>query len=146
MISPWFFYGVSMKYEEIISFESLYKAHLRARRCKQYKKEVIAFQNNLASNLWKLHYELKYKRYNIKEYKKFYVYEPKKREIQAISYADRVVEHALCDNFLIPLVSKYLIFDNVACRIDKGSNLAQIRLRKFMIEAIKIMPGGSLTA
>ena len=90
-----------MKYEEIISFESLYKAHLRARRCKQNKKEVIAFQNNLASNLWKLHYEIKYKRYNIKEYKKFYVYEPKKREIQAISYAVRVVEHALCDNFLI---------------------------------------------
>lgn len=124
-------------WEKIISFESLYKAHRRARLSKRHKKEVVEFENNLSENLWKLHYELKYGKYKISGYRSFMIYDPKKREIQAISYRDRVVQHSLCDNYLIPLLEKKLIYDNVACRKKKGSSLAFKRLREFMTEHYK---------
>ena len=113
-----------MKYEDIISFEALYRANKVARKGKMYKKEVIDFQNNLGSNLWKLHYELKYNTYKLGKYYKFIIYDPKEREIQAIPYIDRVVLHSLCDNYLVPTISKQLIYDNVTCLKKKGSSLA----------------------
>ncbi len=61
------------------------------------------------------------------------IYDPKEREIQAISYRDRIVQHTLCDNFLMPLLEKRLIYDNVACRKRKGSGFAIARLKQFMV-------------
>lgn len=124
-------------FDEIISFENLYKAHRRARLGKRHKKEVIEFEMNLSENLWQLHYDLKYGRYQIGGYHKFMIYDPKEREIQAISYRDRVVQHTLCDNFLIPLMERKLIYDNGACRKEKGTHFVIGRLRKFMTEHYK---------
>lgn len=126
-----------MNWEEVISFENLYKAHRRARLCKRHKKEVINFEANLSQNLWDLHYALKYGTYKISGYNKFFVFDPKEREVQAITYKDRVVQHSLCDNYLIPLIDKHLIFDNVACRKGKGTGAAIARFRFFMTKFYK---------
>ncbi|MBO4630178.1 MAG: hypothetical protein J5687_09545 [Treponema sp.] len=124
-------------FEQIISFENLLKAHRRARCCKQYKREVIQFEANLSHNLWKLHYDLKYRRYNINEYRKFMIYDPKEREIQAIPYKDRIVQHSVCDNLLIPLMERHLINANCACRKEKGTDYAIKLLRGFMTKHYK---------
>lgn len=124
-------------FENVISFENLYKAHRRARLGKRHKKEVILFESELSKNLWNLHYELKYNNYKISDYHKFTIYDPKEREIQAISYKDRVVQHSLCDNYLIPLLEKHLIYDNVACRKKKGTTFAIKRLRQFLTSHYK---------
>ena len=126
-----------VSFEEIISFESLLEAHKRARLCKQHKKEVIEFELNLSANLWALHYELKYQHYKIGEYRKFMIYDPKEREIQAIPYRDRVVQHAVCDRLLIPLLENHLIDANCACRVGKGTDYAIKLLRKFMTRHYK---------
>lgn len=125
-----------MKYDEIFTFKNLYIANQKCKRGKEHKKEVIEFQMSLGPNLWELFYELKYKKYRIEKYNKFKIYDPKEREIQAISYRDRIVQRAFCDNYLIPLISKYLIFDNVACRVNKGASLAIKRIKKFLNEYI----------
>lgn len=121
-------------FDEIISFESLYKAHRRARLGKRHKKEVIEFEMNLSENLWKLHYELKYGTYKIEDYNEFMVFDPKEREIQAIHYRDRIVQHSICDNFFIPVLDRRLIYDNSACRVGKGTHFIMKRLKKFMRE------------
>lgn len=105
---------------------------MRARLSKRHKKEVIQFEMNLSENLWKLHYDLKYGRYRVGGYHKFMIYDPKEREIQAITYRDRIVQHSICDNFLTPLLEKRLIYDNAACRKGKGSSFAIKRLKSFM--------------
>lgn len=117
-----------MNYDEIFTFENLYEAHLKARSGKRCKKDVILFENNLSFNLWQLYDELKSKKYSVEKYNKFYVYEPKKREIQALLYKDRVVQHALCDLYLYPLLTKRFIYDNCACQKGKGTDFARDRL------------------
>ena len=132
---PVFFDNQYMKvagFEQIISFSSLLQAHQKARCGKQYKKEVIEFEAHLSRNLWALHYDLKYHRYKIQEYRKFTIYDPKEREIQAIPYRDRIVQHALCDVLLIPLLENHLIDANCACRMGKGTDYAIKLLRSFM--------------
>lgn len=119
-------------FDNIISFENLYKAHRRARLGKRHKKEVIEFEGNLSENIWRIHYDLKYGKYMVGGYHSFMIYDPKEREIQAISYRDRVVQHSLCDNYLIPILEKHLIYDNAACRKNKGTSFAIKRWREFM--------------
>lgn len=125
------------EWDTMIGFTGLYKAHRRARLGKRHKKEVIEFEMNLSENLWATHYDLKYGKYRVGGYHTFMIYDPKEREIQAIHYRDRIVQHTFCDNFLTPLLDRHLIYDNAACRKNKGSHFAIKRLRRFMTEHYK---------
>ena len=120
------------EYEKIYQFENLYRAYKMAARCKRTKREVIEFELNLAENLWKLHDELENRRYQTPPYHRFMIYDPKKREIQALSFRGRVVQHSLCDNVLKPYFEKRLIYDCAACRENKGTHFAMKRLTGFL--------------
>lgn len=120
------------EYEKIYQFENLYRAYKMAARCKRTKREVIEFELNLAENLWKLHDELEDRRYQTPPYHRFMIYDPKKREIQALSFRGRVVQHSLCDNVLKPYFEKRLIYDCAACRENKGTHFAMKRLTGFL--------------
>lgn len=87
--------------------------------------------------LWWLLQRLEYRQYKIGGYHKFMIYDPKEREIQALSFADRVFQHLLCDNILMPYLEPRLIYDNAACREGKGTHFALNRLEKFMREHYK---------
>ena len=124
-------------YEKICDFENLYKAHKRARFCKRHKKDVILFEMNLAENLWKIKNSLENRTYKVSGYNKFMIFDPKEREIQALSYYDRIVQHVLCDEVLTPFFDKRLIYDNCACRIGKGTHFALKRLSTFFQQHYK---------
>ena len=126
--------GLMYGYEQMCSFKNLYNAHLAARRGKRDKAEVIRFEMNLAENLCNLQKELTEKTYYPRGYKHFMIYEPKARSIYAPDYADRVVQHCLCDNILMPTFERRLIYDNAACRIGKGTHFSMDRLSGFMRE------------
>ncbi len=121
-----------MKLEEIFTFENLYNAYKKCRVAKQHKGEVIRFETNLSINLTKIIKELLSRKYKLGNYKKFYIYEPKERLIEALPFKDRVVVRCLCDICLKPKIEKKLIYDNCACRIGKGTTFAIRRLHKFL--------------
>ena len=122
------------EYENMYSFQNLYNAHKAARRGKRDKTEVIRFEMNLAENLCELQQELEQRTYCPHGYKHFMVYEPKARSIFAPDYADRVVQHCLCDNIVMPKLDPKLIYDNAACRVGKGTHFSINRLSGFMRE------------
>lgn len=122
-----------LKYEQLFTFKNLYNAYLKSRKSKRFKKEVINFESNLGSNLSKLQEELLNEKYGLNglNYHSFMVYEPKERRVDAIEFKDRIVQHCLCDNYLVPLYEKRLIYDNAATRINKGTDFARKRLKYF---------------
>lgn len=124
-------------FEKIYSFENLYHAHLRARLGKRHEKEVIDFENNLSANLVFLSESIRTKTYRISGYYNFKVYDPKERDIHALHYRDRVVQHCICDEVLEPILDKMLIYDNCACRKSKGTHFSMDRLSKFLREFYK---------
>ncbi|MCL2797460.1 MAG: RNA-directed DNA polymerase [Firmicutes bacterium] len=124
-------------FEKISAFESLYAAHKAARLGKRNKSEVIRFEMRLSENLFALKDELERGVYRVAGYKKFFVFDPKTREIQALSYRDRIVQHSICDNVLEPYFERRLIYDNAACRKGKGTHFAMDRLTGFLREHYK---------
>lgn len=125
-----------MKLDEIFTFENLYSAYKNCRMSKQHKGEVIRFESNLAVNLNNLNKELTTKNYKLGNYKKFYIYEPKERLIEALTFKDRVIVRCFCDVCLKPKIEKKLIYDNCACRKGKGTTFAIDGLHKFLKKGI----------
>lgn len=121
-----------MTLEEIFTFENIYAAHKWCRKSKQHKGEVIRFEIDLSKNITELIKELTSRKYKLGKYRKFKLFEPKERLIEALSYKDRVVLMCFVTNVLKPIISKHVIYDNVACQKNKGTDFGLNRLTKFL--------------
>ncbi|MFC1612806.1 reverse transcriptase domain-containing protein [Patescibacteria group bacterium] len=113
------------------SFENLYSAYLKARSCKRYKEYVLEFSYNLEQNLFFLQDELITQKYHCGKYNEFIVNDSKKRLIKAPDFRDRIVHHALC-NIIEPIFDNSFIHDSYACRKNKGTHKAILRLKGFL--------------
>lgn len=123
---------MKFNYELIYDFDNLYRAYLASRRSKRSTREVIQFEMNIGPNLCQLQQELRDGSYQLSGYYHFTIHDPKVREIYALHYRDRILQHSLCDNVLAPYFERHLIYDNAACRKDKGTLFAMNRLNGFM--------------
>ena len=97
-----------------------------------HKEDVINFELNLSESLWRLHGALESKTCRPAPYYPFTIHDPKTREIQALRFADRVVQRSLFDNALRPWFEARLICDCAACRKGEGTHFAMDRLTEFM--------------
>ncbi|MCI1244457.1 MAG: RNA-directed DNA polymerase [Bacilli bacterium] len=112
--------------------DNLYKASQECRRGVNWKDSVIGFQSNLISNLSRLKAELISGRYRIMPYKRFVVYEPKERKIEATYHRDRVVQRALCNAYLYDGLTRHFIYDNGANQKGKGTDFTRGRLKVLL--------------
>ncbi|MBQ8222988.1 MAG: hypothetical protein IJZ87_06555 [Bacteroidales bacterium] len=105
--------------EKIADRDNLLLAFYKAKRGKQYKKEVISFGDNLEYNITKLQNEIISGRVSVGKYHSFVITDPKKRNIYAASFDERVLHHAImivCHQYF----ERNLIETTYATRIDKG--------------------------
>lgn len=126
------FSQMKFDYSKICNFDNLYQAYIVSRRGKRDTREVVQFEMNAGANLCQLKEELETGTYKISGYYHFTIHGPKVREIYALHYRDRIVQHSLCDNILMPYFENHLIYDNAACRKGKGTLFAMNRLNGFM--------------
>jgi len=119
---------------QITCFENLFEAYKEARKGKRYRDDVLNFSYNLEENLINLQNKLLWKLWRPGKFRSFYVYDPKKRLIQAPPFQDRVVHHALV-KIIEPLFERKFIYDSYACRKGKGIHAATLRLQAFLRRA-----------
>lgn len=117
---------------ENLTFEKMYKAHLRAKKHKTYKDEVIKFEFNLENNLINLINQIKTNTYHLGKYYEFKVYEPKERIIKALPYIDRIVHQWYVEEFIKPYIVPKLISDTYACIPSRGTHNAVQQVQNYM--------------
>jgi retron-type reverse transcriptase len=117
--------------ERIIDWDNLERAHRLARRGKRDRFEVGLFEANLWEELGTLQMEMLWGTYRPGRYRAFLVYEPKRREILAAPYRDRVAQHAICA-LCGPIWDKGMIYDSYACRPGKGSHAGAARVERWL--------------
>lgn len=118
-------------YNKIVTFQNLWQASRKARRGKRDKNEVLEFEYNLEENLFDIQEKLINESYQFGDYIHFTITEPKRREISAAPYKDRVVHHAIC-NIIEPILDRAMIYHSYACRINKGMHKAQDIAQKYI--------------
>ena len=119
-------------FEKVIDFNNMYKAYKKAKRGKGYKKSSAQFGIMALDGINKLIEQLKDKTYQISPYQEFKVYEPKERIIKTTSFKDKVVQHSLCDNVILPKLKQAFIYDNCAGQKGKGTLFGLNRLSEQM--------------
>jgi retron-type reverse transcriptase len=119
-------------YPDIINIENVYYALHKTRLGKEkYKLPAIHFVNNETVNLNYLVYELSNQTYEVGEYTKFKVYEPKEREIYAPRFRDKIVQHMI-HNVIKEIYFPCFIYDSYACIENKGTHACNDRIGHFL--------------
>lgn len=120
-------------YPQIYSFESLYSGYLKARKGKRHGREVQVFELDLEGNLIQLQNELIWSMYKTGEYRRFIVNEPKEREVAALPFRDRVVQHSLV-SVIEQIWERRFIHDSYACRPGRGTHKGADRAQQMLRE------------
>lgn len=108
--------------------EDLYGAYYDARKHKSSKPYVKRFEENLDENLKELCNELYYRRYKPLPSSCFIVTEPKKREVFAAEFRDRIVHH-LYYNYTHKIYERTFIYDTYSCIKGRGTHFGVKRLQ-----------------
>lgn len=125
--------------EKITDWENLLLAYKKAKKGKTGINEVEMFGANLWLNLGNIQLHLLAGTFKMGAYRAFVVYEPKKRQILAAPFRDRVVQHAIL-NILEPQWDKRMIEDTYACRKGKGTHKAAHRIQYWLRNMAKNQP------
>ena len=124
-------------FERVVDFKNMYKAYRKSKCGKGFKRSSAKFNIMALDGINTLIRQLKDKTYQISKYNEFKVYEPKERIIQTTSFKDKVVQHSLCDNVLLPKMQEIFIKDNCAGQKGKGTLFGLNRLSEQMHEFYK---------
>ena len=120
--------------EQICSWDNLLLAYKRTAKGKRSTRSYLQFREYDLINLEKLQKELIDGTYKLDEFREFDIYVPKHRHIKALSFRDRIVQHAIC-NIIEPIFDGTFVSNTYACRRNKGTHAGvkyvQSVLRKY---------------
>ena len=131
---------INSHFSDTLTFSKLYEAHMRARKHKMSKGEVLLFEFDLENNLWNLINSIKNKTYSLGDYREFKIYEPKERLIKSLPYKDRVVHQWYVEEFIKRYITPKFISSTFACLDGKGTHKAVDCLQKYMQKYSSINP------
>lgn len=124
-----------MDFEDVTNFENLYRAYKKSKQGKGYNQSRLKFEIAALDGVIQLKRMLEQKTFTVSPYNQFKVYEPKERVIEAGSFKDKIIQHSLCDNVLLPALQSEFIQTNVAGQIGKGTNYGLDCLKGHMLLA-----------
>lgn len=127
-----------ISFQQTFGFDAIYQATIKCRRGVMWKNTTLNFDNRRAVNCWKLTQELADGAYRKSRPIRFDISERGKlRHISAVTFRDRVVQRALCDNSLVPIVRSQLIYDNAASLPGRGTSFARKRFEQHYRQAVR---------
>lgn len=126
-------------FERITAWDNLVAAYREARKGKRRSPEVAAFDVDAFANLVNIHEHLLRGTWQPGQARRFWVRDPKWREIAAPPFPDRIVHHAIV-RIIEPLFERRFIHDSYACRRGKGTHAAVRRTQSFLRGAVRTWP------
>lgn len=126
-------------YDKNLTYENLKKAHLKSKKGKGLRREVILFSLKEEEYIRYLYEKLKNGTYVHGKYTMFKVREPKERMIEKAAYIDRVVHRWIVDNFLTPYYVPSFIKTTYACIAGKRNAQCNFRFASWYEKNEKVI-------
>lgn len=96
------------------------------------KKKIEDFNDYYTVNISMIENCLKDKTYKVGKYNIFFIQEPKLRVIMSQNISDKLVNHLVAKYFLIDILEKNLIDENIATRKNKGTKYGIDLVKKYL--------------
>lgn len=128
-------YASADSFEKVFSYTNLYRSYRCCRRGVSWKASVQKYVANAPLNVLHTHTQLHNGKYKSPGFFEFDLYERgKARHIRSTIIGERVVQRCLCDNALVPMMERTLIYDNGASMKNKGYDFALNRITRHLQE------------
>lgn len=129
------YHFIIMKYNDFLNPEILYQSFKECRKGVSWKYSVQKFSLYRFFELNTLIQKLERRDFNFEECKVFDICERgKERHIKAVGLQERILQKTICREYLVPLLSKSLIFDNGATLKGKGVSFSRNRIVKHLTD------------
>lgn len=120
-------------FDDVFTYKNLYDAFGKCKRGVMWKSSVQSYRANLPSNIYEIYAQLNDGTYRSRGFEEFTINERgKTRHIKSVHISERCVQRCLCDNYLVPLLSRSLIYDNGATIENKGTDFTIRRLKTHL--------------
>ena len=120
-------------YEKVISVSSMVRAAISSRKGVRWKASVQRYMWSVLRHSIALKDSLSKGVSPVMGFICFDICERGKlRHIRSVHFRERVVQRSLCDNALVPVLSRSLIYDNGASLAGKGIHFAAFRCREHL--------------
>lgn len=124
--------NLPLTFDQAMSFEYLYKAYIKCKKGVMWKDSVLSFSEHSIDEVTKLAKQISEGTYKLRNPHIFTIHGPKVRNIVSMWIGDRIVQRSLCDNVIYPIMTKKLIYANVACQKGKGTDCGRNLLKKYL--------------
>lgn len=122
-----------MNTDDIFSTTALIHSFKKCRKGVHWKPSVQAYDANLVLNSRKNSKLIYSNKWETKGFHEFDIIERgKPRHIKSVDIGERCIQRSVCDNFITPILSHYLIYDNSATLTNKGTDFALDRVTHFL--------------
>ena len=120
-------------FDKVTNANSLYSAYVLARKNSDWKSSVQKYGMNALLNIFHTQRELRAGEYRQMPFVEFTLHERgKTRRIKSLHIRDRVIQRALCDQVLIPVLTPSLTYDNGASIKGKGITFTRNRFKAHL--------------
>lgn len=117
-------------FDSVTDSYSLLLAYYKCRKGVTWKGSVQRYEQHLLRNISDTSRKLNDGEIVTKGFCEFDINERgKERHIKSVHISERVVQKSLCDNVLVPVLTKSLIYDNGASQSGKGTSFTRKRLK-----------------
>ena len=136
-------------YYKLCDFNNIYKAYIEVMKTTSNKKNIVMFDRYRCIQINRIYNDIYNKTYIPKFLREVTIYEPKERIIVVQDIYDKVINHLISREILIPYLSNCLIDSNVASRSGYGTskerelyfryrNICDLKYDKYYILKIDI--------
>ena len=116
-------------FDDIFGFHALLDAYKNCKKGVMCKSSTQAYKANLLVNTADTARRLKEGTWKSRGFHEFDIIERgKPRHIKSVHISERVIQRSLCDNCLIPILRRSMIYDNGASLEGKGTDFALERI------------------
>lgn len=133
-------------YDLALTYEKVYAAWDTVSHTCKNRRGVYEFAMFQQARIAKMLEDLRARKYYPNKYRCFMIFEPKARLVMSQSIRDKVVNHFVTREYLLPLLEPMLIDTNVATRCERGSAYAHRMLRRYFSQLIAEQPDAKIYA
>jgi len=124
-------------YEDLCDIDKLELYYKKVRLCSKHRRKILNFETYYMINIAQIYNVLLEHKYIHSSYNIFLIKEPKYRIIMSEIISDKIINHLLSEEVLLPILEPKLIPMNVATRKKKGIKLGLYYTKKY-INALKM--------
>lgn len=127
-----------VKWEDVFGLLPLCKGYKTCAKASKNRNQTQIWMSNLVTNARKEQKRLEEGRWKSRGFHNFVIKERGKwRNIQSVHISEKGIQSSLSNNYLIPILTPHLIYDNGASLKGKGTDFSLKRLEKHLRDHIR---------